>query len=104
MLLLILVVAIQIFDTSTVITEKRIFPSGTYKTPLSDKKWVNVIGNFDNVIIYPPFNYNYSMTYNNDYQDLCYLALKAKKPISNAYVARANIRKVESFKLELQKN
>lgn len=62
-----------------------------------------MIGNFDNVIIYPPFNYNYSMTYNNDYQDLCYLALKAKKPISNAYVARANIRKVESFKLELQK-
>ncbi|MDD3004336.1 DUF6311 domain-containing protein [Flavobacterium sp.] len=77
------------------------FTSGTFKTKLQDEKWIAVMKNFEDIIIYPPFDYNYSINYNNDYQDLSYLALKANKPISNGYVARANVIKAQNFNSQL---
>ncbi|MBC7525383.1 MAG: hypothetical protein H7239_13220 [Flavobacterium sp.] len=87
---------LQLYDTQELFLRWKL-PEGVYKTPLKDKNWINVMEHFDNIIIYPPFDYNYNINYTNDYQDLSYLALKAKKPISNGYVARANIKKGQEF-------
>ncbi|HEU4495527.1 MAG TPA: DUF6311 domain-containing protein [Flavobacterium sp.] len=101
-IVLALLTFLQLYDTQKLFSQWNL-PSGSYHTPLSDKKWLKVMEKFDNIIVYPPFTYNYSMNYQMDYQDLCYLALKAKKPISNAYVARTNVNKAEAFSKELLK-
>lgn len=95
------VTVIQLYDTQELYTRWHL-PKGTYKTPLQDEKWISVLKNFDDVIIYPSFNFNYSINYHNDYQDLNFLALKAKKPISNGYVARANVARGQRFSNELK--
>jgi len=100
--ILALLTCLQIYDTQKLFAQWTFTP-GSYDTPLSDQKWLEVMKQFDNIIVYPPFTYNYNMTYTNDYQDLCYLALKAKKPISNAYVARTNVSKAQSFTIDLLK-
>ena len=99
---ILLLTSLQLYDIQNLFSQWNL-PSGEYDTPLSDQKWISVMKEFDNIIIYPPFTYNYSMTYNMDYQDICFLALKAKKPISNGYVARTNIIRSEKFKIELIK-
>lgn len=91
---------LQIYDIQSLIMSRDL-PSGSYKTRLSDEKWISVMKNFDDIIIYPPFSYNYSMTYPMDYQDVCYLSLKAGKPISNGYVARTNAHDAENFRTDL---
>ncbi len=101
-IILTLITILQVYDTQKLFAQWNL-PSGSYDTPLSDQKWLEVMKQFDNIIVYPPFTYNYNMTYTNDYQDLCYLALKAKKPISNAYVARTNVGKAQSFTIDLLK-
>jgi hypothetical protein len=84
---LVLLLLIQAYDTKLIYLGRDL-KSGTYVTPLSNEKWNNIIANFDRVITYPPFNNN--LLKPMDYQDLCFLALKAKKPISVGYVAREN--------------
>lgn len=91
-----LITVLQLYDIQELYTRWNL-PSGTYKTVLKDERWIEIMKNFDNIIIYPSFDYNYSINYNNDYQDLSYLALKAGKPISNGYVARANVTKANEF-------
>jgi Family of unknown function (DUF6311) len=98
--LLFTLTSLQLYDIQNLFSQWNL-PSGNYYSPLSDKKWISVIEKFKNVIIYPPFTYNYSMTYNMDYQDVCFLALKAKKPISNGYVARTNIKNSEEFRTKI---
>lgn len=92
---------IQLYDTQELFTRWNL-PSGSYQTPLEDDKWIAVMKNFGDIIIYPSFDYNYSINYHNDYQDLSYLALKSGKPISNGYVARANVVKAQEFLSKLQ--
>ena len=87
---------IQLYDIQGLITHWDL-PSGSYKTPLQNEKWIKVFKNFDEVIIYPSFDYNYSINYHNDYQDLSFLALKSNISISNGYVARANVGKAQKF-------
>jgi hypothetical protein len=103
MILLSLVVCIQFYDIKTLITYRNL-KYGLYDTPLEDSTWRNVFKNFNGAIVYPPFNYNYSQTYPMDYQDLCYLSLKEKKPISNAYIARTDVIKTEAYKMNLERN
>lgn len=101
MVLLGIIVCIQLYDIKTLITYRNL-KFGSYDTPLNDELWGNIFKSFDGTIVYPPFNYNYSQTYPMDYQDLCYLSLKERKPISNAYVARTDVAKTESFKMNLE--
>lgn len=96
-----IIVCIQLYDIKTLITYRNL-KFGSYDTPLNDELWGNVFKSFDGTIVYPPFNYNYSQTYPMDYQDLCYLSLKERKPISNAYVARTDVAKTESYKMNLE--
>jgi len=95
-----IITVLQLWDTQELFLRWKL-PEGEYKTPLKDKNWINVMEHFDNIIVYPPFDYNYNINYTNDYQDLCFLALQAKKPISNGYVARANIKKGQEFSSNL---
>ena len=94
--ILTMITIVQLYDIQELYTRWNL-PSGTYKTALQDERWIEVFKKFDNIIIYPSFDYNYSINYNNDYQDLSYLGLKAGKPISNGYVARANVTKANEF-------
>ena len=100
--ILLFVTIVQLYDIQELYTRWNL-PKGTYKTPLQDDKWISVLKNFDDIIIYPSFDFNYSINYHNDYQDLDYLALKANKPISNGYVARANVAKGQRFSQELKR-
>lgn len=100
--ILLFVTIIQLYDIQELYTRWNL-PNGTYKTPLQDEKWISVLKNFDDIIIYPSFDFNYSINYHNDYQDLDYLALRANKPISNGYVARANVVKGQKFSQELKR-
>lgn len=86
-LLLSLILVIQLYDTQVLFTKNNL-PSGDFHTKLSDEKWFSVFKNFGEIITYPPFET--TLGYNMDYQDFCYLALKANKPITNGYVARVN--------------
>lgn len=94
---LLAITCLQFFDVQKLFSQWNL-PSGTYETPLSDANWKHIFSHFDQIIVHPPFSYQYTMTYPMDYQDYCYLALKAKKPISNAYVGRTNVDKTNDFK------
>ena len=85
---------IQLYDIQDLILKNNL-KSGKYHTALSDEKWIPILKNFDEIITYPPFQT--TLSYKLDYQDLCFLALKAGKPITNGYVARINVLKVRSF-------
>jgi len=85
--LLLTIVFIQLYDIQVLITKNNL-TSGDFHTKLTDNKWISVFKNFDEIITYPPFET--TLGYNMDYQDLCFLALKANKPITNGYVARVN--------------
>lgn len=100
--LIIAITILQLYDIQELYSRWQ-FTSGTFKTKLQDDKWISVFKHFDDIIIYPSFNYNYSINYDNDYQDLSYLALKANKPISNGYVARANVAKGQDFNTQLNR-
>lgn len=99
--LLLFLLVIQLYDIQKLILKNN-FNSGTYHTALDDEKWIPFLKNFDEIITYPP--YQTSLLYNLDYQDLCFLALKAQKPITNGYVARIDAGKVEKFNDSLGAN
>lgn len=93
--ILLVITAIQIYDIQDLLT-KYDFKSGDYHTKLSDEKIIPIFKQFDEIITYPCFNNN--LLYTLDYQDFCFLALKAKKPITNGYVARDNAEKTQIFR------
>ena len=65
----------------------RELPYGNYKsTKLSEDDFLELSSKFKRIITYPPFENN--MLYKLDYQDLCFIALKNKLPITAGYVAR----------------
>lgn len=84
----IMLVGIQLYDIQATITSRHLnYSKGDFKTKLSnDKQWIHIFSEFDEIITYPP--YKNTMVYNSDYQDLMYLAQKAKTPITTGYVAR----------------
>lgn len=83
--ILLLITAIQIYDISPLMNKN--LPSGSYNSPkISQDKWFSITSGFDRIVTYPPFN-NHLLNY-LDYQDLCFVALKNKLPITCGYVAR----------------
>lgn len=84
----------QIYDIENLITSRDL-KSGGFDSKLDEKKWKSIIDNFDEIITYPAYTNN--MVYNMDYQDLMYVALKSKKPISIGYVARENVTEGRAF-------
>lgn len=85
---LLLLTILQIYDIENLITSRDL-KSGTFVSKLDEKNWKLIIDNFDEIITYPAYSNN--MVYKMDYQDLMYVALQSKKPISIGYVARENV-------------
>lgn len=93
----------QLYDIKMFFTFRNL-PSGNYEiTKISESNWTSIFSKFDKIITYPPFQNN--LLYPLDYQDLCYVALKYKLPISTGYVARetsdVNRKFIDSLKIDL---
>jgi len=95
LLVFLLIFSVQLYDIENLLTSRKLI-SGSFSTKLQDDKWINIFKEFDEVITYPPYTNN--LVYNMDYQDLSFLALKAKRPITNGYVARENLSDSKRFK------
>jgi hypothetical protein len=91
----IFIFSLQMYDIENLLTSRDL-KAGTFDTKLNDNQWLNVFRKFDEIVTYPPFTNN--LVYNMDYQDLSFLALKAKKPITNGYVARENLNDSKRYK------
>jgi hypothetical protein len=85
---------VQLLDTRPLLTSRQM-TSGPYNVPLSDK-WRSMIAHFNGVVFYPPFEASYVRTM--DYQDFCFLAAKAGKPINTGYVARLDNKAMDSYR------
>ncbi|MDI1254738.1 MAG: DUF6311 domain-containing protein [Flavobacterium sp.] len=94
-LLLLSITCFQLYDIENIITSRDL-KSGGFDSKLDEEKWKLVIDNFDEVLTYPPYINN--MVYKMDYQDLMFVALKSKKPISIGYVARENVVEGRAYK------
>ncbi|WP_035676749.1 DUF6311 domain-containing protein [Flavobacterium limnosediminis] len=86
---------LQLYDIENVLTSRDL-KSGSFHTKLQDEKWMQILRNFDEIVTYPVYTNN--LVYNMDYQDLSFLALKAKKPITNGYAARENLDAIKKFR------
>ncbi len=93
--ILIFALLLQLYDTQLIFTYRKL-THGTYKPPIDIKSWQTLIGRFDEVVMYPPFET--SNLENMDYQYFCYLASKEAKPITTGYVARVDNRAVKAYK------
>ena len=99
-ILLCLIVGLQFYDIKLFLTSKD-YGYGDYKVkPLNEKKWVALTSNFERIVTYPPFENN--LVYNLDYQDLCFIALQNKLPITCGYVARNSGTANTEFKAKLE--
>ncbi|HAG16023.1 MAG TPA: hypothetical protein DCG69_05795 [Bacteroidales bacterium] len=100
-ILLSILIIVQFYDIKPILTFRNL-EYGSYKTPLDEEKWDAIFKQFDVICTYPPFE-NHLLS-NMDYQDIDYLALKERKPITNGYVARDNALESQKFKngLELE--
>lgn len=77
---------LQIYDTRPLLT-CRVLPSGEYAShKITEREWVALTSKFKRIITVPPFEN--SLVYPMSYQDLCWVALKNKIPITCGYVAR----------------
>lgn len=83
--ILIFIILIQAYDISPILF--RDIQGGQYVSQkISQDKWLNITSKFERIITYPPFE-NHLLNA-MDYQDLCFVAKKNKKPITCGYVAR----------------
>jgi len=99
--LLVVALALQSYDIKWLLTFRERLPSGDYTPPL-DKRWNTLIGQFDNIAFYPPFEAQQLVKM--DYQDFCYLAAEAGKPINIGYVARSDGDAVKKYGDSLSAN
>lgn len=86
---------LQVYDLKALYTT-RTFTSGTYDTPLDDASWKAITKDYDHIITYMPFvvhNLNFG-----DWQDLLYLSLQNKKPITAGNTARENTGAVKAYR------
>lgn len=89
---LVTVILIQVYDLESLYKSRNIVAGG-YDSPLNEKEWKSVLSPVNRIITYLPFNNSLLNTL--DYQDLCYVALKNKKPITIGYSARENITEIK---------
>ena len=73
---------------------------GAYETPLDNNTWQNLIKEYDEINLYPPFEGSYRTKL--DYQYFCFLAGKQRKPINTGYVSRLNYRLMNKYSDSLQ--
>lgn len=95
LILLLSIFALQFYDIENILTSRDL-KGGQFHTKLQDDKWIKLFKEFDEIVSYPPYTNN--LVYGMDYQDLSFLALKAKKPITNGYAARENLNDLKRFK------
>ncbi|MET0300425.1 MAG: hypothetical protein ABW036_11705, partial [Flavitalea sp.] len=79
-----LAMIVQFLDIRPLLISRKM-TYGPYNVPLS-AKWQPLITEFNEVVFYPPFEASYRRSM--DYQDFCFLAGMAGKPINTGYVAR----------------
>lgn len=98
-IILSILLAIQLYDINPILTFRNL-AYGDYKTPFKENVWRTIFREFDVICTYPPFE-NHLLS-NMDYQDIDYLALKERKPVTNGYVARDNVLESQKFKNALE--
>ncbi len=102
--ILLLAIVVQLYDIRPLLTHRNL-SYGSYSPPIDTANWNGIIREFDDIILYPPFQATYLT--NLDYQYFSYLAAKAGKPINTGYVARSDIDAVrlynDSLRAELLK-
>lgn len=98
-IILSVLLALQLYDIKPILTFRNL-EYGSYKTPYEENIWRTFIREFDVICTYPPFE-NHLLS-NMDYQDIDYLALKERKPVTNGYVARDNVLESQKFKNALE--
>lgn len=97
---LMIIVSLQFYDIKLLMTSKD-YDYGNYEMkPLNEKEWRAITSNFTKIITYPLFENN--LIYPLDYQDLCFIALKNKLPITCGYVARNSGNQNEKFKKQIE--
>jgi hypothetical protein len=93
---------IQFIDITPILSFRNL-EKGTYTlSKFNEKAWLDITSNFDKLITYPPYNNN--LKSNSDYQDLCFIALKNKLPITMGYVARETNSLNKDFLLNLNED
>ncbi|HTE26582.1 DUF6311 domain-containing protein [Flavitalea sp.] len=85
---------VQWLDTRPLLTSRHM-TYGPYNVPISEK-WKSMIARFNGVVFYPPFVASYVRSM--DYQDFCFLAAKAGKPINTGYVARLDNKAMDRYR------
>ncbi len=85
---------LQLYDIRILLTSRH--PTyGAYVPPMDNKSWLTLMSQFDEILFIPPFQS--PAIRSMDYQDFSFLALKARKPINLAYVARADSRAMQEY-------
>lgn len=82
---------IQLYDIRPLLTHRQL-TYGSYTPPINVRHWEELISHFDEIVLYPPYQASYLSQL--DYQFFCYLAAKARKPITTGYVPRVDTRKL----------
>jgi hypothetical protein len=82
---------IQLYDIKPLLTHRQL-TNGPYIPPIEVQHWEELISNFDEIVLYPPYNASYLS--HLDYQFFCYLAAKARIPINTGYVPRVDTKKM----------
>ncbi len=85
-IILMLIVIVQIYDTKTLFIFRDLASGNFQMKKISEHQWTEITSNFKKIVTYPPFNNNLISPL--DYQDLCFIALKNRIPITTGYVAR----------------
>ena len=99
--ILTIILFIQLKDTGRLINMYNL-SYGSYHTPLNDNSWQNLMKEYKEIALYPPFEGTYLTKL--DYQYFCFLAAKDAKPINTGYVARADYRSMDKYRDSLESN
>lgn len=98
-----LALAVQLYDTKLILTFRDL-TYGAYNPPIDTERWLNLMQEFDQVVMYPGYETN-NLT-PMDYQYFSFLAARARKPINTGYIPRVNSKKlfflVDSLKNDLE--
>ena len=92
--LIVLALIIQLYDLNRLLTSKNM-THGSYDPPMENANWIQLMSRFDEVLFFPAFHC--PRINNMAYQDFCYLALKAAKPVNAGYVPREDSYAIKTF-------
>lgn len=87
-------VLLQLYDIKLMFSYRKL-THGEYSPPLDTQSWNALIGHFDKIVFYPPFQTN-NLT-QMDYQYFGYMAAKAGKKINTGYVPRTDNNAMKTY-------